>query len=80
MSDLASAIARIDELAALEKGWLDGDGEEIRPETVVFAKEICTALYRSGAHDFSIFPTPEGNIQFEWPWKTIEIFAMEPDT
>lgn len=82
---------RIDELAALKKGWLDGEGETPTPVAVAAAHAFLDSMIR----DPHIYPTPEGGIQFEantlgsnahtgWAWEVsidadgaVEAFALD---
>jgi hypothetical protein len=64
---LAAAAApsdRVDELAALETGWLDGEGEALTEPALAAAR---------GLQHPRLFPTPDGGAQAEW---TIGAFAV----
>lgn len=72
---------RLDELAALPDGWLDGFGRRIEPPMVDQARQLLAALSARQIADPSIYPTPNGGIQLEWAYPgggtTIEI--VTPD-
>lgn len=55
--------ARILELATLEPGWLDGDGESIKDWPLSMARKFVAALPN---REYGIFPTHEGGISIEW--------------
>lgn len=69
MSDLTR---RLDELAALPKGWCNGEGERIQPDAIAWVRERMPAvLSATGLAAFWLFPTVEGGVQIEWeigPW------------
>lgn len=56
---MTDAQNRLDELATLGAGWLDGDGEAIEEEPLTLARELVTAI----GGDPHIYPTPEGGVQ-----------------
>jgi hypothetical protein len=57
--------ARLAEIALLEPGWLDGQGEEITGRTLHTAKAIAAAL-PANLHPLLISPTEPGGIDIEW--------------
>lgn len=57
----ARVEARLTRLAALEPGWLDGEGEAITPEAIAAARDAGRLFAGAG-----IFPIPEGGVQLEW--------------
>lgn len=72
MSKIAEKHTRIDEIAALKPGWLDGQGETPSAKAVAAAH----AFLDSMINDPHVYPTPEGGIQFEsntpdghWAWE-----------
>lgn len=67
--------ARLEELAQLPKGWLDGvQGEPINVDGAKWLGEIFDQWYDSENLPLpATFPTPEGNVQFEWSINKHEI-------
>lgn len=71
---------RLDELAELKAGWLDGDGEPPANAALGQAKRLLGELIMGGAPRPQIFPTLEGGVQAEWAANGNEIsIAFEPD-
>lgn len=71
-------LARINELKLLDKGWLDGSGEKIFNEAIEKATEFLYILQKDGFYDWQlpyIYPTEDGNIQFEWFFDQFEVTA-----
>jgi hypothetical protein len=56
---MANAQERLNELATLEDGWLDGDGKAVGHEPMSLARELVDALSQRP----NIYPTPEGGLQ-----------------
>lgn len=57
--------ARFEELAALEAGWLDGQGEPVRPDVIAVAAGLAGAL-PAALRPLLITPTESGGIDIEW--------------
>ena len=62
MDDISREMRRIDEIATLSDGWLDGEGRAPTAEAIKSALLLATAT-RPGL--YSIFPRICGGIQFE---------------
>jgi hypothetical protein len=64
--DLATLDDRLDELAALPEGWLDGEG--VPPDRVVLrrARQVLADLLNLDVPRPRVFATPEGGVQAEW--------------
>jgi hypothetical protein len=78
--DLALLDDRLDQLASLEAGWLDGDG--VPPDGVVIARarRILADLMSFEVPRPRVFPTAEGGVQAEWTVDSHEIsVTFEPD-
>lgn len=60
--------ARLEELALLKGGWLDGEceGEPLNKEGLKWLSEAFESGYERGLPLPATFPTPEGSVQFEW--------------
>lgn len=56
---------RLDELAALKPGWLDGEGVPPGPGVIALAAAIAESS-QVWAKGMRIYPTPEGGIELEW--------------
>jgi hypothetical protein len=69
--------ARLEELTQLVQGWLDGEqGEPIAEDKAQWLGDKFDQYYDSENLPLpATFPTPEGNIQFEWSIKNHEIAA-----
>ncbi|MCO5250955.1 MAG: hypothetical protein M9949_05990 [Candidatus Kapabacteria bacterium] len=70
--DLSS---RLTELSFLKSGWLDGEiGNAIDKDGLEWLIEAFETNYNSEALPLpATFPTPEGNIQFEWSVNDYEV-------
>lgn len=62
---LASQISRLNELAQLKDGWLDGEGSKISPEALTAAHQLTPQLHGVSNRQFNIFPTEAGGLSFE---------------
>lgn len=72
--------SRLEELSLLKQGWLDGSqGEPLNRNGLNWLSETFEDYYNSD--DLSLpaaFPTPDGNVQFEWSFESNEI-SLEVD-
>lgn len=78
--DLASLDSRLDEIASLKAGWLDGDG--VRPDIGALdrARRVLSDLLTFEVPRPRLFATPEGGVQAEWTVGENEIsVTFEPD-
>lgn len=57
--------ARLDELMALQPGWLDGEGVPPGPGVAAQAARIAESI-ANWATPPRIYPTPDGGIELEW--------------
>jgi hypothetical protein len=83
-------LRRLDELASLADGWLDGQGQAPNARVIAELRSMAGALAAEDMPALRIFPTPEGGIQLEWRSNTIErsvevradlsVYAVEVDT
>lgn len=64
--DLAKLSRRFSRLAALEIGWLDGDGVPPTQRALSLAERVLTELLAMEVPNPRTFPTPDGGIQAEW--------------
>ncbi len=62
MDDTSREMRRIDEIAELRDGWLDGEGRAPTIDAIQSARLLVAAI-RPGR--YSIFPRTRGGIQFE---------------
>lgn len=62
----AALEARLDELARLRKGWLDGEGLPVDPALIARARRTLLPLIFLGVPPPRVFPTEDGGIQAEW--------------
>ena len=76
----SKAEARLAELARMRAGWLDGRGDRIDPDVVVFSLYALRALQASGMPVPRLYPTEDGGLRFEWSSKDVDVTAdFEPD-
>ncbi|CCQ47184.1 hypothetical protein ARTSIC4J27_3164 [Pseudarthrobacter siccitolerans] len=80
------------ELASLNPGWLDGDGEIIELPSIEFARDLLGTLQEERLAQPAVFPTEAGGVQLEWlsqqrhiaitvePDLTIEAFFLDAST
>lgn len=54
------------ELASLNAGWLDGDGDVIELPPIEFARDLIGALQAERLAQPAVFPTEDGGVQMEW--------------
>lgn len=76
--DPLDVVARLDEIAALSDGWLDGEG--MAPSRAG-TEWLASWLSASEMAEFPmprLYPTPEGGVQAEWTLGTVEI-SLEID-
>lgn len=84
-------LRRLDELASLRDGWLDGQGRSPATGVIGALRAIAGELSATGIPDLHLYPTPEGGIQLEWRSGTttersvevkadLSIYAVEVDT
>ncbi len=58
--------ARLEELAQLKQGWLDGEGAPLNASGIEWLARTFDENFDSILPLPATFPTPDGNIQFEW--------------
>ena len=58
--------ARLEELRLLKQGWLDDEGEPFDPAGMEWLESSVSNYYPVGAPLPRIFPSPSGQILFEW--------------
>lgn len=73
--DYLDVPARLEELTQLSEGWLDGNqGESIPNDAAKWLGEKFDEYYDSENLPLpATFPTPDGNIQFEWSINSNEV-------
>jgi hypothetical protein len=77
--DLANLDKRLDELASLNAGWLDGEGEIPRSDVLNRASRLLADLLTFEVPRPRVFATPEGGVQAEWTIGDHEIsITFEP--
>lgn len=57
---------RMDYLATLEDGWLDGEGRGLPEEGCAWASSFLCALVADGMEKPHLFPTESGGLSCEW--------------
>jgi hypothetical protein len=57
--------AAIDRYAALERGWLDGEGEAIDPSAIAFARQWLDEETDAELARWVVFPRESGEVGFE---------------
>lgn len=65
---MSTLDARLDELAALSDGWLDGEGIALTPHAIATARAVLGRLASEhpDAPRPRVFPTPDGEVSAEW--------------
>lgn len=78
----AAWAARLRELGSLKPGWFNGDGEPVSAQALKGASNLLETLLKSTERLPSIFPTPEGNLQLEYPGESsnLEVTVSGSDT
>lgn len=76
--DPLDVAARLEELAELNDGWLDGKGRAPDPSRLAWLATSFDALYDSALPLPYLYPTAEGGIQAEWTLRGWEI-SLEID-
>lgn len=73
-------VKRLDELAELEGGWLDGDGVALDSNQLAWVSEKIAGHFPERVPLPIIVPTPQGNILLEWSLPghpSVDIFLNE---
>lgn len=60
---MSTIDTRLNELAALSDGWLDGEGLAPTPHAIATARAVLRLLPGARPH---LFPTPDGEVSAEW--------------
>lgn len=78
--DAFDVPSRLEDLSLLKSGWLDGSqGEPLNRDGLKWLSETFENYYHSDDLPLpAAFPTPEGNVQFEWSFDSSEI-SLEVD-
>ncbi len=77
--ELETLDARLDELAQLRGGWMDGDGTRPDPGALRRARVILADLLSPETPRPRVFPTVEGAVQAEWTIDAREVsVTFEP--
>jgi hypothetical protein len=71
--DPLDVSARLEELAELKDGWLDGKGQALDPSGLTWLSTSFDKLYDSSLPLPYLYPTAEGSIQAEWTLDKWEI-------
>lgn len=58
-------LKTLDEFSALEKGWMDGEGEKIDPASIKTARKFIE-MTPELAHEYIVAPNPEGSAGIEF--------------
>lgn len=64
--DPLDVTLRLEELAALKDGWLDGKGQAPAPEKLLRLAALFDAHFDADLPLPHLYPTPEGGVQAEW--------------
>lgn len=67
--------ARLEELKALRRGWLDGRGDPPDPEALTWLAHGWMTAYPASLPNPYVYPTPQGGVQLEWSLGTWELSA-----
>jgi hypothetical protein len=64
--------ARLEEIALLKDGWLEGKGVALPRESLEWVSRAFASHYPDDLPLPYVYPTPEGGIQMEWTFGTTE--------
>lgn len=64
--DTLDVTLRLDEIAELKDGWLDGNGVAPNPEKLRLLAKAFDNSFKADLQLPHLYPTPEGGIQAEW--------------
>lgn len=70
---------RINELATLQNGWLDGEDLTPTPAAFNMLRRILTLLTTVNFQDPALFPAPNGDIELQWRTPAGTIAAISRD-
>ncbi|HSI82229.1 MAG: hypothetical protein ACAI35_26595 [Candidatus Methylacidiphilales bacterium] len=73
--DANDVPGRLDELALIKDGWLEGGGTAPSREGMNWLAEEWTGSYPGDLPNPFVYPTPEGNVQLEWTLGQWEVAA-----
>ncbi len=65
--------SQIHDLRRLKKGWFDGEGKTVSPSGLMWLANSFERLYPDKLPLPYIYPTPEGEVQVEWPIAPYEV-------
>ncbi len=68
--------ARLDELRALQPGWLDGQGVALDEQTLTYALEWVETICATGMPLPRTYPTPEGGLEVEWRFRRMDVLLL----
>jgi hypothetical protein len=71
--DPLDVILRLDELAKLNDGWLDGKGRAAAKEQLTFLSRSFEAFFDADLALPYLYPTAEGGVQAEWSMNGWEV-------
>jgi hypothetical protein len=69
----ADMLNRLDELAQLEAGWLDGDGEPMDRFGLALARDVLTRATAAGMPVPLLGPDPNGSMVAHWTFGDWEV-------
>lgn len=72
--NLADQISQLVELG--EDGWFNGEGKAISQSTVDKVERLAQVIGTSIYNDVTIFPRPDGGVQFEWDDAEFELDVL----
>jgi hypothetical protein len=70
---------RVNELAQLRNGWLDGEGLAPSPAAIQSLHRVLTLLATARLPEPALFPSPEGHIEMQWSTPTGAMAAISHD-
>ena len=74
-AEISRVQVRLQTLADLPEGWLDGDGAKLPSAGISWVGDVLTSALASGLPEPALFPTPAGNVLAEWSAGVWEISA-----
>lgn len=73
MNEASDVQARLDELAKLKAGWLDGRGQQLDPTDLRALAQDFDTHFAPDLPLPHLYPTAEGGIQAEWTLRDWEV-------
>lgn len=67
---------RLDYLASLRDGWLDGGGVCVAPTAIERARALLVWCAEHGRVPPLLYPTEDGRVEAQWDWPALQAFVI----